>query len=173
MCSCVCLPELQSGAECAGVTIVPWVVGRCLPGEPTLWRSWWAHAWSLLGSEPRLPQMLKETKCLIDIMITLTKELQGENACTVCTPWHYDRLIKFFNQHASGTCPITLWSTLMLKSWQVNQDAASQICRKRFILIPRSETMGVDGTDQGPGGILIAEKTRGPVCSLIYLLTTI
>ena len=72
MCSCVCLPELQSGAECGGVTIVPRVVGRCLPGEPTLWRSWWAHAWSLLGSEPTLPQMLKETKCLIDIMITHT-----------------------------------------------------------------------------------------------------
>ena len=53
-------------------------------------------------------------------MITLTKELQGENACTVCTPWHYDRLTKLFNQHASGSCPITLWSTLMLKSWQVN-----------------------------------------------------
>ena len=36
VCSCVCLPELQSGAECGGVTIVPRVVGRCLPGEPTL-----------------------------------------------------------------------------------------------------------------------------------------
>ena len=62
ICSCVCLPELQSGAECGGVTIVPRAVGRCLPGEPTLWRSWWARLvssriWTHAASDAKRDQV--------------------------------------------------------------------------------------------------------------------